>query len=411
MSLQRIRKNIVNLKYVQKITKKQILQLLDNKPNLKNRDPYETLITNSNCVTIKFKNKLDTGIQTFYLINESNNSVNECILDEESEKRDDIKLSFVNIKTEDSKKKETLSTIQQDKKNDSPNKFIMKKKKTETPPKQATTSVVIPLQSQEQKTKAVIQLQKLEQKTTTVIPLQEEIIDVESVVWRRWQQTLFDSIKEPLKREDGRSVVWYYDPLAGTGKTFFSDIFPLKCKKKVIKMDDSVIGDMEKLFETYKRETHPQAFILNITNAESKSTSTSTMFYSNLEKYSDFFRNSFFIVFSNTFPMLDGLSMNRWIIRRSPKVKECLDKECVEVDGRKITNRDAMVRRVYDKILIKQNKREVTDEYKKLMRDQQILNFYLKPIFEKKIKPKKEKSTKKKTEDDDSKSTGTSNSN
>ena len=218
-------------------------------------------------------------------------------------------------------------------------------------------------------------MKEVPKKVEIVVPIvQPAVLPIENgVKWRKWQQTLFDQVKEPNVRNDGRSIIWYYDNVTSTGKTFFSDHFPGMCKKQVIVTD--TIKEMENNLDVYKKiKIHPQVYIFNIGNLASSEITDN--FYINLERYSDIFRNSFFIVFSNTFPMLDGMSMNRWIIRRSPRFKDIEEKDCVEVDRRKIVNKATMVKRVFKTILSNENKMDYND-YSKLLHRKDKIDFYL----------------------------------
>lgn len=360
---ERIRKRVISLQYAFPITRADVEKLLQGTPFLKSKDPYEVIMLDNKSVQIKFTHRTDALLKSFYL------GRNQCVQVGADGLKFDHPIMKLGVENED---------------------MVTKKSEDEGVEKkggeEGDDSVEIKVEGKDT-IDSINSIKQTIQETKTAVtpphakPLSQikEVLPIpvsqhHKVVWRVWQQELYSQITTP--RTDGRRIIWYYDYCGGTGKTFFCDhIQEFITRKITILTDDSII-DLKAILDNMKKGTAPIAIIFNIGAYDSGNiVSEKGEIFKYLELFSDAFRESWIVVFSNTFPILDTMSMNRWVIRRSPLTRLAETARCVEVDGTRTTNHRVFVRSVFKRILPKEVK--LSGEYRNLMRKKDILEFYV----------------------------------
>lgn len=139
--------------------------------------------------------------------------------------------------------------------------------------------------------------------------------------WRTWQQELYDEIQT---RPNDRDIIWYVDLLGSAGKSNFTRHFETYIPDTFSSSSGALYHLSTVAMEHYRDGGGFKQIFFDISREE-KIDST---FYASLEAFKNgkitakkyvgktlMFEHPHIIVFSNSFPDLDKLSVDRWDVR------------------------------------------------------------------------------------------------
>lgn len=319
------------------VSRANIQKMIDN-TCLARRDAYYINMINDRSVVIKFNQKPDTPLRTFFI------GPVRCSYDTDyNEITYDLPDQHQPVVIETIKEEEEPATVEEEKEEEG-----------------------LPA------IKAPIIAKPTTSKIKTTYP--------SGVSWWGWQSVLIEEIKG--KRFDGRSIRWYVDFLGGTGKTYLCDHIQECVPDKIYIINSENIDSLKNLLESARKQSTPRAIIFNLTSGDSKTIARNIDLYRFLELFSDTFRAAWIIVLSNTYPTLDKMSMNRWIIRKLPQPKYAVDGKIIEVDATSMTQR-AIVKKVMSRIIPPIYRQGCS---KDLMDREDIFNHYVGVGGEEKVK-------------------------
>lgn len=293
--------------YDQSVSRANIQKMIDN-TCLARRDAYYINMVNDRSVVIKFNHKPDTPLRTFFI------GPVRCSYDPE------------------------YTELTYDLPNEQPTVVEI-----EEPIKEEENDV-----KEEENGLPVIKAPSVKP-ISSIKPTPSVKTHSSGITWWGWQSSLIEEIKG--KRTDGRSVRWYVDFLGGTGKTYLCDHIQECVPDKIYIITSENIDSLKDLLESARKQSTPRAIIFNLTSGDSKTIARNVDLYRFLELFSDSFRSAWIIVLSNTYPTLDKMSMNRWIIRKLPQPRLAIDGKVIEVDATSMSQQRAIVKKVMSRII------------------------------------------------------------
>lgn len=133
-----------------------------------------------------------------------------------------------------------------------------------------------------------------------------------------WQRNLAADLALPA---DDRHIIWYQDPIGGSGKTAMARYILATFGAKVLYLSGGKANDI--LYQVVKRKEDPTIVLFNLTRTQEGKTS-----YQAIESIKDglvasgkyeggfrMFPSPHVIVFANWPPDYNALSRDRWIVR------------------------------------------------------------------------------------------------